>query len=110
MPEATDLMLVYVPVPSEAAGRALAEGAVCRKLAACGNILPGITSIYEWNGKMETASEALLLLKTTRARAEELEAFVWEYHPYECPCVLCFGPDQANSDFAEWVRRQTASD
>ena len=110
MSESTEILLVYVPVPDEAAGRALAEGAVGQKLAACGNILPGLTSVYEWEGRLETASEALLLFKTTEARAEALEAYVKAQHPYDCPCILRLQPGQANPAFAAWVRQQTRTD
>lgn len=109
MTEPAELLLVYVPVPDAAAGRTLAEGAVRQKLAACGNVLPGMTSVYEWEGQLETSTEALLLLKTTRERADELESYLLEHHPYECPCILRLNPEHTNPAFAAWVTQQTAS-
>jgi periplasmic divalent cation tolerance protein len=106
MTEPDALLLVYVPVPDEAAGLALAESAVRAKLAACGNILPGVTSVYEWEGVLETANEAVLILKTTPELADALEAHVQASHPYDCPCILRLPPAQANTPYAAWVRQQ----
>lgn len=107
MTEPAAVLLVYVPVPDEAAGRALAESAVRQKLAACGNILPAVTSVYEWEGDIESAGEAILLLKTTPESANALEAHLQAHHPYDCPCILRLPPVQANKAYADWVRGQT---
>ena len=64
------------------------------RLAACGNILPGVTSVYEWQGKIETETEVSLILKTKADKTEELTKFVVENHPYDTPCVV-FVPVEA---------------
>lgn len=108
MTESAALLMVYVPVPDEATGRALAEGAIRQHLAACGNLLPGMISLYEWEGGFEAAGEVLLLLKTRPEKGDALEAYLLEQHPYDCPCVLRLPPVRANAAYADWVRRQTA--
>lgn len=108
MTEPAALLLVVVPVPDEATGRALAEGAIRQHLAACGNLLPGMISLYEWEGDFETAGEGLLLLKTRPEKGDALEAYLLEKHPYECPCVLRLPPVRANAAYAAWVRGLTA--
>ena len=64
------------------------------RLAACGNILPGVTSVYEWQGKIETETEVSLILKTKSDKTEALTEFVVENHPYDTPCVV-FVPVEA---------------
>lgn len=65
-------------------GRALVQ----ERLAACINVLPGLRSIYRWQGSVEEAAEALLLAKTTRAALPALQSRVVALHPYELPDLL----------------------
>ncbi|HOX52520.1 MAG TPA: divalent-cation tolerance protein CutA [Fibrobacteria bacterium] len=65
----TEVRLVYIPVPDEACGREIGRRLVERGLAACANILPRMTSIYRWEGKLEEDRESLLLAKTTAEAA-----------------------------------------
>lgn len=102
MPSPT-LQLFYIPVPPGGTGLALARGAVEKKLAACGNLLPGVTSVYEWEGKMCEDREEVLILKTTPERADALEAWLLKAHPYETPCVLRLPPATANPGFVSWA-------
>lgn len=102
------MYLCYVPCPDEKTAKALGRTAVEKKLAACANIVSGMTSIYEWNGKIEEAVEVLLLLKTRAEVRGELETLILGEHPYDVPCVTFYEAKNVNSSFLEWVRKQTS--
>ncbi len=80
--------------------RARAQG-----LAACVNAIPGMRSVYLWEGKIEEASEAVLVAKTTAERMEELSAAVKRLHPYECPCILGLTVQEGFEPFLGWIRQ-----
>lgn len=96
------LVLVTASSAEEAAriGRAVVE----QGLAACANIVPGITSIYRWQGKVEEASEHLLLLKSSRENWEALQAAIQELHSYECPEIVAIEPNAISPAYAAWWR------
>jgi len=102
MPSAVHLG--YCTCPDLASAESLAESLIEGGLAACVNILPGLTSIYRWQGTLTKEAEVLLLIKTTEARVPELAAHIQERHPYDVPEVL-FHPIVAGLDsYLEWVR------
>jgi periplasmic divalent cation tolerance protein len=74
--------IVYVTVPSAEVGKRIANEIVRERLAACVNILPQLTSIYEWKGKVEEENEAMLIIKTTSERLSPLKEAVLKIHPY----------------------------
>jgi periplasmic divalent cation tolerance protein len=76
---------------------------VDERLCACVNVVPGLTSVYRWEGAVEEAGEALALLKTTRRRLDALEARVRELHPYDEPEFLAFEVDRGASSYLAWV-------
>jgi len=84
-------------------GRALVEA----KLAACVNIFPPMTSIYEWEGKLETAPETAVLVKTRRDLVERAIAAARPLHPYSVPCFLVLSIEDGNDDYLAWARAQT---
>ncbi|PAJ74558.1 divalent-cation tolerance protein CutA [Pseudoalteromonas sp. NBT06-2] len=73
------------------------------KLAACVNILPDITSIYSWQGKVEKDSEVLLLIKGISANFEKLSLLISEYHPYEVPELIALDIQKGNDQFFKWI-------
>lgn len=103
-----DLKIVYSTFPSVATAEAAARHLVERRLAACGNILPGLISFYEWKGAMERAEEVVLLLKTRTGQVDALMAALRALHPYEVPAILVLDVDVADAPFAAWVRAQTS--
>ena len=87
----------------------IAKRLVSSRLAACVNIVPGLTSVYEWQGAVESESELLLLAKTTEDRVPALEAAVREAHPYELPEIVCVPIVAGLSGYLEWIKSSVAS-
>src|SRR5579871_5907924 len=104
------VMFVYVTTGDADEARRLGRQVVEEQLAACANILPGVTSIFRWEGKVDEASEALLILKTTEARLEQLIQRVKLLHSYELPCIEALPVVEGNRDFLEWIVRETGGD
>ena len=99
----SNYQLVYVTCPSREEAKELAQGAVEAKLAACANIVPQIESVFHWEDKVQSSTESLLILKTTKTNFEKLQAFIEEKHSYYCPCVLGLDIADLNSKFAEFI-------
>jgi periplasmic divalent cation tolerance protein len=83
--------------------RELAHALVQQQLAACVNLLPGLTSIYRWQDKVEEASEILLFIKTTAELLPALEAAVSELHSYEVPEFLVLQADSGSQPYLDWL-------
>lgn len=101
---APQALLVFVTISSAEAGRALARDLVTSRLAACVNVIPGITSIYSWQDKVEESAEALLVLKTTPDRYGELEAAIRAGHSYELPEILAVPVVAGLEPYLAWLR------
>ena len=103
----TDVRIVLVTVPDAAVGEALSVDLVERGLAACASFLPGLTSVYRWEGEVQRASEQLVLIKTSRARVADLIARVAELHPYDVPEVLAVPVEAGFGPYLAWVERES---
>lgn len=101
-----DICVVFVSLPRDEA-RNMARALVDNHLAACVNILPRIESYFTWEGKAEFDEEALLIIKTTAARFEELKEFVEENHPYELPEIIAIPVIAGLSEYVEWVKKES---
>jgi len=104
----TDALVVLVTAPSPEKAAELARALVEERLAACGNVVPGLRSIYRWEGELHDDAEALLLLKTTRARFDALRARVVELHPYDVPEVLALPVEAGSAGTLAWIAAETA--
>ncbi|XP_026737276.1 uncharacterized protein LOC113500622 [Trichoplusia ni] len=93
----------YVTVPSVEVGNTIARGLVENKLAACVNIIPQITSIYEWEGKITEDSEALLMIKTRTSEADKLTEYVRNNHPYKVCEVITLPIQNGNPGYLSWI-------
>lgn len=102
----TNIILVYVPMPSKASARKLSVTLLRKNLIACANILGPSESVYRWDGKVVHAREYLLLMKTTRSHRRSLEREIASGHPYDCPCILSFESKGVNEVFGTWVSEQ----
>lgn len=76
---------------------------VREKLAACVNIIPGVTSYYRWKGEVEKDSEIILLIKTTGEASQKLMARLRELHPYELPEAISFDITDGLPDYIKWI-------
>jgi len=104
----TEFCILYVTAASEAEANRLAHVLVERRLAACGNILTRMQSVYRWQGEMCEASEVVLLLKTRTALADAAQALIQAEHPYECPCIVRLPITGGNPDYLAWLAAETA--
>lgn len=103
----TEALVVLVTAPSAEKAAELARAVVEERLAACGNVLPQIRSIYRWQGAVHDEPEALLVLKTTEALFERLRARVVELHPYETPEVLALPVAAGHAPYLAWIAGET---
>ncbi len=99
--------VVFVTVPDQPTGLELARTLVRERLAACVNILPGVRSIYSWEGSIEDDSELLLIIKTGAGSLEKLTQRVIELHPYDEPEVLSLPVDGGSRGYLDWVINET---
>ncbi|MBU0498997.1 MAG: divalent-cation tolerance protein CutA [Gammaproteobacteria bacterium] len=101
----TTIKLVLCTCPDRKAAEEIATQLVDAGLAACINLLPGITSIYRWQGKIEHTQEVLLFIKTSHARLDELQKALVALHPYDVPEVIILGIEQGHQPYLEWVEQ-----
>ena len=99
----SQVRVVFVTVPDVDKGCAMARRVVGEKLAACCNVIPGLTSVYRWDGELQEDSEALLVFKTTEAALSALERRVMELHPYEVPEFLALPVTDGHGPYLRWV-------
>jgi len=87
---------------AERVGRALVE----ERLAACANIVPGVVSLFRWEGEVQREAEVLVIVKTTDERVEDVRARVVELHPYQVPEVLVLPVVAGHAPYLDWVREE----
>ncbi|GAB2290745.1 hypothetical protein Dimus_025018 [Dionaea muscipula] len=100
-------IVVYVTVPNKEAGKKLAESIVKERLAACVNRVPGIESVYEWKGEIQTDSEELLIIKTRESLLGPLTEHVKANHEYDLPEVIASPITGGNIQYLEWIKSST---
>ncbi|XP_060093628.1 protein CutA [Heteronotia binoei] len=103
-PAPAPLAAAFVSCPSRQVATELARALVEKRLAACVNIVPQITSIYAWKGQIEEDSEVLLMIKTRSSRIPALAEFVRSVHPYEVAEVIAVPIEQGNPPYLQWVK------
>lgn len=102
-----ETLLVLTNLPDEASAQALASSLVAGHLAACVNILAPCRSVYRWQGRIETAQETPLLIKTSGARYAALEAAIRAAHPYELPEIIAVPVAHGLPEYLNWVAGET---
>jgi periplasmic divalent cation tolerance protein len=90
-------------VEAEQAGRVLVE----RRLAACVNILPGMVSLYRWEGKVERAEEVVMIVKTRASLADGVSDAVKELHSYDVPAILVMPLESVDTSYLGWLLKET---
>ena len=99
----TDKKLVLTTCGSQAEAQKIAHALVERRLAACVNIVPQIASVYRWQGKIETAEESLLVIKTTAAAFDRLREALVELQSYQVPECVEIGIEDGSAAYLEWI-------
>lgn len=100
------VLLVLTNFPDQEVACQIGTILVEKQLAACVNLLPPVTSIYRWQGRLETATEVPAFLKTTRSGFERLRDELLALHPYEVPEILAFPAATGAGAYLEWVARE----
>jgi periplasmic divalent cation tolerance protein len=103
MTESSPYRIVLSTCPDGDSARRIANILVEGRLAACVNIIPGLRSVFRWEGKVESADETLLLIKTRQEQYPPLEAVLREHHPYELPEVLSVSIDSGLPAYLAWL-------
>lgn len=98
--------LVYITVPNVAEAQKISKLLIDAQLIACANILPGMQSIYRWEGAVVEDTEVLLLTKTRKDLLEELTACVKANHSYTCPCIVSFGIEYIETAYLSWLKQE----
>ena len=105
----TDVLVVFITTPLADAPR-IAKAIVEQRLAACVNIVPGIRSIYRWQGKIEDEPEALLVAKTARDRFDALRDGVKQLHPYTVPEIIALPVVAGSPEYLAWVSAEVKAE
>lgn len=101
------VLLVFCTFPDADTAAAATKTLVGEHLVACGTILPGARSIYEWEGKVEDVAEVLVLFKTTGPAYAKLEKRLLKLHPYDTPEIVAVEAGAAAKAYAAWVAAAT---
>jgi periplasmic divalent cation tolerance protein len=96
-------VVVLVTAPSRTIARKLARAALTQRLVACANLVPAVESHYWWQGKLESANEVLLVLKTARAKLPALETLLLRQHPYDTPEILALPLHAGHARYLAWL-------
>lgn len=96
-------ILILCSTPNYELAQEICDLLISQNLAACAQILPGITSIYKWEGKLMKETESLILLKTIETKAKEIEETILLKHPYSVPEVLSLSIESLNEKYSEWL-------
>jgi len=99
----TDSIIVLITAGSEEEAHRIAESLVKGKKAACVNIVPGVDSLFWWEGKLDSARESLLLVKTKASLFSEIISLVKEIHSYEVPEIIALPIIGGSEDYLKWL-------
>ena len=103
-------LIVITNAPDRDVALKIARALIERRLAACVNILAECTSVYRWQGRLETAVEVPLLIKTRAAIYAEVEAAIKSLHPYELPEIVAVPIERGLPAYLEWVNAETVTE
>ena len=104
------MLLVLCTFPHRERARQIGTLLVEKQLAACVNLIPGVESIYRWEGKVEAAGEVLGIFKTTPGAYPQFKAALSEAHPYEIPEIIAVKPEDVAPSYAAWVAASVRAD
>ncbi len=99
-----NFILVYTTCSSADEAKKISKILLGQNLIACSNIIPGVTSMFDWEGKFDSQSEFSLLLKTVQDKFDAISVLIKENHSYEKPCIIGFPINNIDEDFGKWVQ------
>lgn len=102
--------VVLMTAPDADTGQGIARALVEARLAACGNVVPGIRSVFRWEGRVQADDEALVVLKTTASRVEAMMERARALHPYDVPELLALPVTEGSADYLDWVAAETRAE
>ena len=100
-------VIIYCTCPDIETANKISRLLISQHVAACVNQVREITSIYEWEGKIEENNEVLLLIKSTEERFDAIQRLVIEEHPYELPELIAVPVSKGLPDYLDWIKQCT---
>ena len=107
MSENDNPVLIYSTFPDLETARNIGKGLIEARLAACVNILPGMTSVYRWQGTIEDGQEVVMIIKTRRSLAASVVDTVTDAHPYDVPAVVTVPVEGGFEPYLAWIMNET---
>lgn len=95
--------LILCTCPNQKSAETIAKHLVSQQLAACVNIMPGLTSVYQWQGEIETAQEHLLMIKSHQQQFVAIETAIKAIHPYQLPEIIAVAIEQGSAEYLKWI-------
>jgi periplasmic divalent cation tolerance protein len=105
----TDCRFVYVTTASKEEALAIGRAVVERRLAACANVIDGVTSIYWWGGAVQSGPECVMVLKTVARQVTSLVETIRSMHSYDCPAITVLAIETGNPGYLDWIAAETSS-
>lgn len=102
------LSIAYITANSSDQAWRIGRTLVQARLAACVNIIPGMNSIYWWEGEIQEDAEMIVIAKTRESLLPKLIETVKSVHSYDCPCIIAVPVLGGNPDYLDWIGRETA--
>jgi|SRR6187399_2695631 len=98
------MLIVFTTAPSKDAGEVLARKIVNARLAACVQVLPQMTSVYIWEGKLQSEPEHLVLIKTLQEHFDALREFIIANHSYTLPEIIAVESHKVSGRYLDWMK------
>lgn len=105
-----ECVIILITCKDEDEARKIADGLLTRRQAACVNIIPRLVSMFHWQGKIDQADEALLLIKTRAALFEAVRKTARELHSYQTPEIIAVPLADGDNDYTDWINLETQHD
>ena len=104
-----EITVIVSTTPDAQTAEKIAKVLLKKRLCACVNIVPGIRSLFHWEGKIESQTECMLFIKTRKTLFSKVSRAIKAHHPYTVPEVISLPVAQAQSDFLAWLVKETSS-
>lgn len=101
-------VILYITAANKEEGDKLAQNLVRQRLAACANVIDGLSSYYWWDGAVQNDRECLVIAKTVEDKVDAATGLVKSLHSYDVPCVVALPIVAGNPDFLNWIQAETA--